>query len=427
MPFMVAVSHVCRFWRGLTFFCPTLWTKICVPVAPSYQHWPYSTLAMQLERSGELLLDVTITARFDSPTDVELYHKWSREWRYDLPGQFARVGRQLGPHAQRIRTLIVHLAPVDMWGDFMIFGPNVAGLEQLTELEILGDTKSRELGKPVNSAPSLGWSAVSLPRLQRMHFHFVNIWWGGSSLYESACRQLVHLDLGYFTMPTLYYSNLVDALGQHPAMQTLSLAVDSIAVSLADVEAQQRLLLSNLRSLRLYEVDPFAVKRRPRREKPRAGYLFSLLDAPCLRSLDLTGDECVFDLLSYLADGGTGFGGLERLHLVTDTSTLDIPRERLKILPHASAFLCEVEMCGLPAAQAAMALWSHAEVSDLPSPRSSKLEEHLYLMGLLEKNLDTPIRFSLRSQDIVSDGGASLRAGVVTWIRENLQHRATVS
>jgi hypothetical protein len=427
MPFMVAVSHVCRLWRGLTLSCPTLWTNICVPIAPSYQHWPYSTLAMQLERSGELLLDVTITARFDSLADFELYQCW-REWRWELPDQFTRVGRQLEPHARRIRTLVVHLPPLEMWRNIVIFSPDVASFEQLTELEILGEmTRQEDRKPPVDSTHYLIWAIACAPRLQRMNCRFVtfNSRLVEPSLWESAlCRHLIHLDVGYSFDPVLSYSMLAAAQAQYSALQTLTLAIDSFRISLADVEAESRLLLCSLHSLRLYEVDTSGMDPRwVPSEKPRAGYLFALLDAPCLRLLDLTGEHTVFDFLSHLADGDSdaGFGGLEHLCLRTDTQ--DIPSAPLETLPTASTGICEVDMRGLPAVQAALALWSQAEVRDLPSPQSLILKEHAHLKSLLEKYSGTHIDFSVRSEDVVADGGTALRAGVVAWIRENLQQQ----
>jgi hypothetical protein len=48
MPFTLAISQVCQAWRRLVHSFSSLWTSVYVPLAPSYQHWPYATLATQL-------------------------------------------------------------------------------------------------------------------------------------------------------------------------------------------------------------------------------------------------------------------------------------------------------------------------------------------------------------------------------------------
>jgi hypothetical protein len=416
MPFTLAISQVCRAWRRLVHSFSSLWTSVYVPLAPSYQHWPYATLATQLRRSGDLLIDVIITALFDTPTDSDLYCSWRGDWQRELPAQLIRVGRQLTPHAQRIRSLRIELPLIDPGsGIWNLFGSDVHMLGQLTRLEVLGGAQSHDTWSP--PSVTLYWNSLCLPRLEAMRLQGVSFIWDGPDLFESAGRHLVHLDLGW-SHQSVKYSELASALGDDCQLESLIIAVKTLEIFEWDVSAGRHLTLSRLHTLRLHEREGPYSSRYPGPHEVTAVNLFVLLVMPVLRTLELEGNGTPVEFLTLLSEGNAPFARLKHLRLMSDVTDLENVTETARSSTHG---LCQIELHGLSAAEAALALTSPADRCDESSPGWAELSEEAHLRTSLLRqafsNIEKPlIQFSVPSPDIVVNGGIALRAGVVAWL-----------
>jgi hypothetical protein len=281
MPTIMAISHVSRSWRRLTLDSAALWTRIYIPLRPTFQHWPPSMLDLQLARSQGLPLDVTLDSQF-SEQDIELYATWYPHWEYAVPEQYRRALMQLVPHVCRFRSLVFHMAQervstlpfTEAHLSSLDMGLPRSLCESWRALDNLVDLSLVRHDYTNNEKPTIVWP-IRTTRIRSLRLHHVRVQWTPgalSSLCDLDLRGPVYAE-GWSSDACMTYFELSAALGPKPALQRLTLAPLAMDMQGTDLDAGvDRLSLPQLRTLRLDGVS-------------HATHILESLDAPDIRNV----------------------------------------------------------------------------------------------------------------------------------------------
>jgi hypothetical protein len=332
MPTMLAISHVSRSWRRLTLHLPSLWTRVYIPIRPTFQHWPPSMLDLQLARSQGLPLDVTLDSKF-SAKDEELYRAWLPYWTREVPERYREVLLQLAPHVCRLRSFVFHMAqervstlPLteDHLSSLDMVVPRSLcdswrALDNLVDVSLIRYDYSRE-------GLTIVWPTRTT-RLRSLHLHHVHVQWAPLAL-----ASLCELDLrgpvsakDRTSNSCMTYSELSAALGPTPALQSLTLTSLAVGVQGRNLSAGiHRPNLSHLRALRLDGTC-------------HATHILEFLDAPDIRSIaveDGKATSVVWEVLKFVAeDRERRFARVEHLWLTSTYPASGFPVGLAAALP----------------------------------------------------------------------------------------------
>jgi hypothetical protein len=77
LPFVLVVSHVCRYWRDISVNSPTLWTQVDYGTDVTYGRELGNSNLVELfiKRSQNQLLDIRISSPSYPGSDVKLYRR----------------------------------------------------------------------------------------------------------------------------------------------------------------------------------------------------------------------------------------------------------------------------------------------------------------------------------------------------------------
>jgi hypothetical protein len=334
MPTIMAISHVSRSWRRLTLDSPSLWTRIYIPLRPTFQHWPPSMLDLQLARSQSLPLDVTLDSKF-SAKDEELYKTWFPYWMRKVPERYREALLQLAPHVSRFRSLVVnltqrHVSTLPLTEDHLILldmsVPHTIceswqALDNLVEVSLVRqDPSDVHFG-----GITMVWP-IHTTRLRFLRVHHIHVQWAPGALAGLCDLDLRGPVFGENWLEScMTHLELSTALGPAPALQRLSLAPLAVDVQGMDLGAEAgRLSLPHLRALRL---DGTSHTTR----------ILGFLDAPEIRSVaveDSRATATVAEFLKFVAeDREWRFARVEQLWLASIHSVPGIHEGFVAALP----------------------------------------------------------------------------------------------